>query len=91
MSKLRTAFLSAGCLGLMCTASAAQVNTPPQGLSIDQARMMDADRDGRITEEEFLRTSSNRGLFERLDANLDGVLDPKEQRAGVRITIRTSR
>lgn len=91
MSKLRTAFVAAGCLGLMCSASAAQQQAPSQGLTIDQARMMDADRDGRITQEEFLRTSSDKALFARLDTNFDNVLDKDEQRAGIRIPIRTTR
>ncbi len=91
MSKLRTAFVAAGCLGLMCSASAAQQQTPAQGLTIDQARMMDADRDGRITQEEFLRASSDKALFARLDTNFDNVLDKDEQRAGIRIPIRTTR
>ena len=91
MSKLRTAALAAGCLGLIAPAAAAQDQTPKQGLTIEQARMMDADRDGRITEAEFLAASSDRALFVELDANFDGVLDSKEQRAGLRIPIRTTR
>ena len=91
MSKLRTAALAAGCLGLIASAAAAQEQAPKQGLTIDQARMMDADRDGRITEAEFLAGSSNRALFVELDTNFDGVLDSKEQRAGLRIPIRTTR
>lgn len=91
MSKLRTVALATGCLGLIAAAAAAQDQTPKQGLTIDQARMMDADRDGRITEAEFLAGSSDRALFVELDANFDGVLDSKEQRAGLRIPIRTTR
>ncbi len=91
MSKLRTAFVAAGCLGLMCSASAAQQPAPAQGLTIGQARMMDADRDGRITLEEFLQVSSDKELFTLLDTNLDNVLDQDEQRAGRRIPIRTTR
>ena len=91
MSRLRTVALMAACLGLIGSAATAQEQAPRQGLTIDQARMMDANRDGRITEAEFLRESSDRALFARLDANFDGVLDSEEQRAGIRIPIRTTR
>lgn len=91
MSKLRTIAILTGCLGLIGPAAAAQDQAPRQGLTIEQARMMDADRDGRITEAEFLKASSDRALFTQLDANFDGVLDSSEQRAGIRIPIRTTR
>ena len=91
MSKLRTVALLAGCLGLIGSAAAAQEQAPRQGLTIDQARIMDANRDGRITEAEFLQASSDRALFAQLDTNFDGVLDSREQRAGIRIPIRTTR
>ena len=91
MSKLHTALIVAGCLGLTCSAVAAQERESAQGLTVDQARMMDADRDGRITEDEFLKGSSDRDLFAQLDTNFDGVLDVEEQRQGLRVPVRTIR
>lgn len=91
MSKLRTAIIAAGCLGMMCSASVAQDRASAQGLTVDQLRMMDADRDGRVTQAEFLNGSSDRSLFAQLDANLDNVLDSEELRAGIRVPVRTAR
>ena len=91
MSRLHTAFLTAACIGLTCSAATAQEPQSQQGLTLDQARMMDANRDGKITEEEFLRASSDRDLFAQLDTNFDGALDTEEQRSGIRVPIRTIR
>jgi Ca2+-binding EF-hand superfamily protein len=45
----------------------------------------DADHDGKITKQEFLDSRAEQGakLFDRFDANHDGVLDAAEQ-AGAR-------
>ena len=45
----------------------------------------DADHDGKITKQEFLDARAEQGakLFDRFDANHDGVLDASEQ-AGAR-------
>jgi Ca2+-binding EF-hand superfamily protein len=45
----------------------------------------DADHDGKITKQEFLDSRAEQGakLFDRFDANHDGVLDASEQ-AGAR-------
>ena len=91
MSKLHTALIVAGCFSVTCSAVAAQERESAQGLTFDQARMMDADRDGKITEEEFLRESSDRDLFAQLDTNFDGVLDNEEQRLGIRVPVRIVR
>jgi hypothetical protein len=52
------------------------------GALLDNA---DADRDGKITKQEFLdaRAAQAAKLFDRFDANHDGVLDAAEQ-AGAR-------
>ena len=91
MSTFRTALIVAGCLGLACSAAAAQEKEPARGLTHDQARMMDADRDGRITQAEFLQQSSDKALFTQLDTNFDGVLDNEEQRLAIRVPVRTIR
>lgn len=91
MSKLQTALIVAGCLGLACSPAMAQESKSAEGLTLDQARMMDADRDGRITVEEFLQGSSDRNLFAQLDTNFDGALDAEEQRQGIRVSVRTMR
>ena len=91
MINLHTALVIAGCLGLACSPAMAQESKSAEGLTLDQARMMDADRNGRITVEEFLQGSSDRNLFAELDTNFDGALDIEEQRQGIRIPIRTMR
>lgn len=91
MSKRHFAFIAAGCIGLAPLAATAQDRMPADGLTLDQARLMDADRNGAITEEEFLAESADRDLFALLDANFDGVLDVEEQRLAIRIPVRTTR
>lgn len=91
MSKLHTALILAGCFGFAYSSAVAQESNSTEGLTLDQVGMMDADRNGRITEEEFLQESSDRGLFARLDTNLDGVLDNEEQRLGIVVPVRTLR
>ncbi len=91
MSKLQTALIVAGCLGLACSPAMAQESKSVEGLTLAQARMMDADRDGRITVEEFLQGSSDRNLFAQLDTNFDSALDAEEQRQGIRVSVRTMR
>ena len=59
-----------------------------QNLTVAMVRLMDTDRDGRITRNEFNRSSRDAEMFERLDANSDGVLDRQEIRVGIRVRAR---
>jgi hypothetical protein len=54
-------------------------------LTLRTATAMDANRDGTITREEFLKVSSDEALWARLDRNSDGIVDAQELRRGVRI------
>lgn len=89
MNKLATALIAAGCLGLICPAVAAQ-QQQEAGLSVQTVRAMDANRNGNITQEEFLNESDDSELFAQLDTNADGVLDIDEIRTGIRVPIRIS-
>ena len=60
----------------------------PQKLTVEMVRLMDVDRDGRITRDEFDRVSGDASLFERVDANGDGILDAGEIRANLRVRAR---
>ena len=68
----------------MASAAMAQQGAPRM-LTVEMVRLMDADRDGRITRDEFLRASGDEAFFERLDVNGDGVLDADEIRANLRM------
>jgi hypothetical protein len=52
------------------------------------AAMMDRNRDGSISQEEFVRHNANAGRFAELDVDGDGELNAEEQKAanvGLRI------
>ena len=91
MTRLSTAFMAAGLLSLPWSAGAAQTQGQPNGLTVELVRAMDADRNGQITQEEFLAQSSDDALWTELDTNADGVLDVEEIRAGIRVPMRTVR
>lgn len=70
--------------GLTSTAFAADGSPFPGGLTLEQARMMDADKDGRISKAEYRRQSEDMTAWSELDANDDGFLDQDEQRQSIR-------
>ena len=71
----------------IATASLAQQQSNAN-LSVEAVRLMDSNRDGRITRSEFDRASGDTQLFERIDENGDGVLDAREIRLNVRVRAR---
>ena len=46
------------------------------------AKMMDADNDGVITKEEYMKHSNDMEAWAKMDTNKDGKLDAKEIQAG---------
>jgi Ca2+-binding EF-hand superfamily protein len=71
-------------------AAAAAADNPrltPRGDEVGAQRLMklmDVNRDGVISREEFLRHNANRAHWRELDISGDGMLDAVEQAAGVR-------
>jgi Ca2+-binding EF-hand superfamily protein len=51
----------------------------PQGPLVKRLKAMDRDGDGRISRDEF---TGRPALFERLDVNRDGFLDPTDRKSG---------
>ena len=78
----RTALLSVLVLGL--TAMAALAQPPRQGMQIPDFATLDANKDGRVTREEFLaalpadQKSVGSRVFDARDANKDGVITADE-------------
>ncbi len=53
-----------------------------QGFNSAMAKTMDADQDGKITKEEYMKHSSDMAAWNKMDTNKDGVLDQKEIQLG---------
>ena len=81
----------AGYLGLAWLSPAVQAQQQADDLTPQAARMMDANKDGVISREEFLGTARDERLWTALDLNGDGVLDAEEQKFGIRVPFRISR
>ncbi len=83
MEKLSVTLIATLLLGI--TQSAVAANVPPaSGLAVRVAKVMDANRDGVITRDEFLSVSRDEALWTRLDIDGDGVIDADELRRGAR-------
>ena len=81
MSKLRYAFIGVGCLTLTSFAAVAQAQQPYPRMAMNMAMIvMDENRDGVISEEEYMKHYSK--MWTAMDRNGDGVLDAQEQRLG---------
>jgi Ca2+-binding EF-hand superfamily protein len=72
----------------MVASTAMAQQQAPQKLTITMVRLMDGDRDGRITGDEFDCSSRDTELFERFDFTNDGVLSAQEIRVGIRVRAR---
>ena len=79
MPRLIAACAAAACLCLVAGPVLAQAASQAEGLTLEAARAMDADKDGRISEAEFFARSKNAALWQQADANGDGYLDAAEQ------------
>ncbi len=53
-----------------------------QGFNMKTAEVMDANSDGKITKEEYMKHSNDMAAWTKMDTNKDGVLDEKEIKAG---------
>jgi len=53
-----------------------------QGFNMSTAHIMDADKDGKITKEEYMKHSKDMAAWEKMDTNKDGMLDEKEIKIG---------
>jgi len=53
-----------------------------QGFNMSTAHTMDADKDGKITKEEYMKHSKDMAAWEKMDTNKDGVLDQSEIKIG---------
>ena len=52
------------------------------GFNMSTAQVMDTDKDGAITKEEYMKHSTDMEAWTKMDTNKDGVLDAKEIKAG---------
>jgi hypothetical protein len=50
--------------------------------NMGMAKKMDANSDGKITKEEYMKMSNDMAAWEKMDVNKDGVLDEKEIQLG---------
>jgi hypothetical protein len=76
--------ITAGALLWAAPASAEEVETPAAHIRENAAKtaaMMDRNRDGSISKEEFFRHNANIGRFAELDVDGDGELNAEEQTA----------
>lgn len=53
-----------------------------QGFNMSTAHIMDANKDGKITKEEYMKHSQDMEAWTKMDTNKDGVLDENEIKAG---------
>ena len=53
-----------------------------QGFNMKTAEIMDANSDGAITKEEYMKHSSDMAAWTKMDTNKDGVLDTQEIKEG---------
>ncbi|MDJ0943824.1 MAG: hypothetical protein QNJ30_10180 [Kiloniellales bacterium] len=85
MPKPITLLVAAGCLSLAWSLAGPALADEPERLTLTTARAMDSDKDGQISEAEFLAQSDDAELWAELDANADGVLDAQEQRQAIQV------
>lgn len=52
------------------------------GFNMSTAQTMDANKDGAITKEEYMKQSNDMEAWDKMDTNKDGVLDANEVKAG---------
>ncbi|HOW74324.1 MAG TPA: hypothetical protein PK959_00030 [Candidatus Competibacteraceae bacterium] len=53
-----------------------------QGFNMSTAKIMDANQDGTITKEEYMKHSNDMAAWTKMDTNKDGVLDAQEIKVG---------
>ncbi len=53
-----------------------------EAFNMGMAKQMDANNDGKITKEEYMKQSNDMAAWTKMDANKDGVLDAQEIKAG---------
>ncbi len=53
-----------------------------QGFNMSTAKTMDANSDGKITKEEYMKHSSDMASWAKMDTNKDEVLDENEIKTG---------
>ncbi|MEM7024117.1 MAG: hypothetical protein AAF637_16235, partial [Pseudomonadota bacterium] len=68
--------------GLGVTFALAEEDKPT--LTREEMRMIDADKDGEISEQEFLRRRADAAAWSAMDLDRDGSLDAEEQRGALR-------
>jgi EF hand len=52
------------------------------GFNQSTAHTMDANKDGNITKEEYMKQSNDMAAWEKMDTNKDGMLDANEIKVG---------
>lgn len=52
------------------------------GFNMSTAQIMDANKDGNITKEEYMKQSNDMAAWAKMDTNKDGMLDANEIKAG---------
>ena len=68
--------------GALFAALAMSAAFAAQGFNMSTAHIMDADKDGKITKEEYMKHSKDMAAWEKMDTNKDGMLDEKEIKIG---------
>ncbi|HRD67942.1 MAG TPA: hypothetical protein PKY50_17525 [Candidatus Competibacter sp.] len=53
-----------------------------QGFNMSTAHIMDANKDGKITKDEYMQHSKDMAAWEKMDTNKDGMLDENEIKTG---------
>lgn len=52
------------------------------GFNMSTAQIMDTNKDGMITKEEYMKQSNDMAAWTKMDTNKDGMLDANEIKAG---------
>lgn len=68
--------------GALIVALAMNAAFAVQGFNMSTAHIMDADKDGKITKEEYMKHSKDMAAWEKMDTNKDGMLDENEIKTG---------
>lgn len=68
--------------GALIAALAMNAAFAVQGFNMSTAHIMDTDKDGKITKEEYMKHSKDMAAWEKMDTNKDGMLDEKEIKIG---------
>lgn len=53
-----------------------------QGFNMKSVEVMDANKDGMITKEEYMKHSNDMAARDKMDTNKDGMLDANEIKVG---------